>query len=76
MSFQVRAEGGSWPSIGSVAEPLNEMTSPTFQRVPAAGDVIVAVGPPEPTRIVTWSVPSPPRPSLTCSFTSNWPFWL
>ena len=47
MSFQVRADGGSWPSIGSVAEPLNEMTSPTFQRVPAAGEVIVALGPPD-----------------------------
>jgi hypothetical protein len=32
------------PSSGSVAEPLNEMRSPTFQVVPAAGVEMTGVG--------------------------------
>jgi hypothetical protein len=41
---QVSAEVGRVPSCGSVAEPEKPITSPTFQVVPAAGVLMVAVG--------------------------------
>ena len=41
---QERAEAGSVPSSGSVAEPEKETVSPTFHVVPATGVAIVATG--------------------------------
>ena len=41
---QLSLDAGSGPSCASVALPANLITSPTFQVVPAAGAVIVAVG--------------------------------
>ena len=42
--FQVKALAGSVPSSGSVASPLNEITSPARKSAPSCGDRIVAVG--------------------------------
>ena len=54
-SFQLSPLGGTGLPCPSVAEPENEMTSPTFHVVPAVGVVIVAVGG-VPAVIVTVSV--------------------
>ena len=62
-----RAEPGRVPSSASVAEPEKLITSPTFQVVPAAGVVMVAVGGVLPTVIVTESVSEAPRLSVTLS---------
>ena len=43
---QVYAEAGSVPSSGSLASPLNEMTSPPRNTAPSLGARIVAVGGP------------------------------
>ena len=56
ISSQSERDAGRVPSSGSVAEPEKEMTSPTFQVVPAAGVSIVAVGGVFPTVIVTGSL--------------------
>ncbi len=42
--FQVYALAGSVPSSGSVASPLNEITSPALNVFPSCGERIVAVG--------------------------------
>ena len=53
------------PSSGSVAEPENEMTSPTFQLSDAAGESIVATGGVLPALITTESVWDRPLLSVT-----------
>jgi hypothetical protein len=50
-----------------VAEPEKLMMSPTFQVVPAAGRVMVAVGGVLPTVIVSVAVPESPPESVTRS---------
>src|SRR4029453_7763771 len=62
---QLSAEGGSGPSCPSVAEPMNDMTSPTFHVVPAAGLLIVATGAVLPTVMVTVFAPDAPEGSVT-----------
>jgi hypothetical protein len=64
-SSHVRAEAGRTPSCASAADPEKLMTSPTFQVVPAAGVVIVAVGTVLPTVIVTEAVADAPATSVT-----------
>ena len=65
ISLQDSADAGSGPSCASVALPAKSITSPTFQVVPAAGEVIVAVGGVLPALIVTAAVPDAPWLSVT-----------
>jgi hypothetical protein len=51
-----RDDAGSGPSWASVALPANWIRSPTFQVVPGAGELIVAVGGELPTAIWTAAV--------------------
>src|SRR6185295_19256960 len=56
ISVQVRSESGIVPSFTSVAEPENEMSSPTFHWSEAGGVVITGTGGPLPTEMTWWSV--------------------
>src|SRR5829696_8485432 len=62
---QVSAEAGRVPSCGSVAEAEKLITSPTFQVMPAAGALMVAVGAVLPTLTVTVVVAERPPGSVT-----------
>ena len=67
MRSHFSAEAGRVPSCASVAEPEKVRTSPTFQVVPAAGVVMVAVGAVLPTVMVTEAVSEAPTLSVTFS---------
>ena len=58
-------------SLGSEGVPLKLMVSPTFQRALPSGVSMVAVGAvlPSVALMVTVSVSTPPRPSLTRTVT-------
>jgi hypothetical protein len=68
MSFQLSPLGGTALPCPSVADPENEITSSTFQVVPAAGVSIRAVGG-VPAVMVTVSVALRPLGSVTRSRT-------
>ena len=69
MSDQLKADAGSVPCCGSVAEPENETVLPTRHVVPAVGVPIVADGAERSPWIVTASVSEAPPGSVTRSCT-------
>ena len=62
---QLRADGGSCPSCASVAEPENEIVSPTRQVRSGVGVLMVGTGAELPAVIVTVAMSSAPRGSET-----------
>ena len=68
-SAQERADGGSRPSSGSVAEPEKLIIVPTLQVVSAVGRVIVAVGGRDPGRMTSDVVALALRSFVTRSVT-------
>jgi hypothetical protein len=66
-SVQERRAVGSAPSWASVADPENEMVSPTFHRLAEVGFEIVGTGGELPAVMVTDVVPDSPWGSVTRS---------
>src|SRR5256885_3815279 len=70
---QLSAAAGSAPSCASVADPLNEIGSPTFQVSEAEGLEIIGTGGSLPALISFVAVSLAPSMSVTCSPTWTFP---